>query len=62
MTGCLAACRAAWCHQYLQACKAQTLDAVVIATDDERIAEVCRAAGAQVVMTSPDCANGELEG
>ncbi|KAL4424588.1 hypothetical protein ABPG77_009172 [Micractinium sp. CCAP 211/92] len=43
---------------YEQACKAQTLDAVVIATDDERIAEVCRAAGAQVVMTSPDCANG----
>lgn len=32
---------------------------MVIATDDERIAEVCRAAGARVVMTSPDCANGE---
>lgn len=43
---------------YEQACKAKTLDAVVIATDDERIAEVCRAAGARVVMTSPDCANG----
>ena len=42
-----------------QACKAQTLDAVVIATDDERVAEVCRASGARVVMTHPDCANGE---
>ena len=41
-----------------QACKAKTLDAVVVATDDERIAEACRAAGAQVVMTHPDCANG----
>ena len=41
-----------------QACKAKTLDAVVVATDDERIAEACRAAGARVVMTHPDCANG----
>jgi 3-deoxy-manno-octulosonate cytidylyltransferase (CMP-KDO synthetase) len=31
----------------------------VVATDDERIAEVCRAAGAQVVMTSDSCPNGE---
>lgn len=45
-------------HPPVQACKAKSLDAVVIATDDERIAEVCRAAGAQVVMTHPDCANG----
>ncbi len=44
---------------YQQALKAKTLDAVVVATDDERIAEVCRAAGAAVVMTSPDCPNGE---
>ena len=41
-----------------QACRAASLDAVVVATDDERIAEVCRAAGAPVVMTRPDCANG----
>ena len=41
-----------------QACRAASLDAVVVATDDERIAEVCRAAGALVVMTRPDCANG----
>lgn len=43
---------------YEQACKARTLDAVVVATDDERIADVCRQAGALVVMTNPDCANG----
>jgi len=41
-----------------QACKARTLDAVVVATDDERIADVCRRAGARVVMTSETCANG----
>lgn len=44
-----------------QACKATTLDAVVVATDDERIASVCRAHGAQVVMTRPDCPNGKPE-
>lgn len=43
----------------MQACKAKTLDAVVVATDDDRIADVCRQAGAQVVMTNPDCPNGE---
>jgi len=43
---------------YEQACKAKTLDAVVVATDDDRIADVCRAAGALIVMTDPDCPNG----
>ena len=43
---------------YRQALKATTLDAVVVATDDERIAVVCREAGARVVMTDPDCPNG----
>lgn len=45
-------------HTYEQALKSKALDAVVIATDDDRIAEVCRAAGASVVMTNPNCANG----
>lgn len=31
---------------------------VVVATDDARIEDACRAFGADVVMTSPDCANG----
>ena len=43
---------------YRQALKATTLDAVVVATDDERIAAVCREAGARVVMTDPACPNG----
>ncbi|QPM90950.1 3-deoxy-manno-octulosonate cytidylyltransferase [Pseudooceanicola algae] len=34
------------------------VDAVYVATDDDRIAEAARAFGAEVVMTSPDCANG----
>ncbi len=31
---------------------------VVVATDDDRIAEACRAFDAEVVMTSSDCVNG----
>lgn len=34
------------------------VDAVYVATDDHRIAEVCAAFDASVVMTSPDCRNG----
>lgn len=37
---------------------ATTLSRVVVATDDTRIAECCRGFGAEVVMTSPECANG----
>ncbi|MEO0821021.1 MAG: 3-deoxy-manno-octulosonate cytidylyltransferase [Pseudomonadota bacterium] len=37
---------------------ASGIDRVVVATDDERIAEAARSFGAEVVMTSPDCANG----
>lgn len=33
-------------------------DRVVVATDDNRIAEHARGFGAEVAMTSPDCANG----
>ncbi len=34
------------------------VDRVVVATDDDRIREAAEAFGAEVVMTSPDCANG----
>jgi 3-deoxy-manno-octulosonate cytidylyltransferase (CMP-KDO synthetase) len=34
------------------------VDRVVVATDDERISTAAKGFGAEVVMTSPDCANG----
>ncbi|MEL6211843.1 MAG: NTP transferase domain-containing protein, partial [Pseudomonadota bacterium] len=34
------------------------VDRVVVATDDTRIAEACTGFGAEVIMTSEDCANG----
>lgn len=34
------------------------VDRVVVATDDDRIRDAATAFGAEVVMTSPDCANG----
>ncbi len=34
------------------------IDRVVVATDDQRIADAATGFGAEVVMTSPDCANG----
>ncbi|KAF3789656.1 3-deoxy-manno-octulosonate cytidylyltransferase [Nymphaea thermarum] len=37
---------------------ATTLDHVVVATDDARIAECCREFGADVIMTSESCQNG----
>ena len=43
-----------------QALKATTLSKVIVATDDDRIAETCRAAGAEVVMTSDACPNGAM--
>ncbi|SEQ88305.1 3-deoxy-manno-octulosonate cytidylyltransferase [Thalassovita taeanensis] len=40
------------------ACLVGGVDRVVVATDDDRIKEHCDAFGADVVMTSVDCANG----
>lgn len=34
------------------------LDGIYVATDDDRIADAARGFGADVLMTSPDCANG----
>lgn len=36
----------------------QGVDRVVVATDDDRIADICEGFGAEVVMTSENCANG----
>ncbi|KAL1537882.1 3-deoxy-manno-octulosonate cytidylyltransferase [Salvia divinorum] len=37
---------------------ATSLDHIVVATDDEKIADCCRGFGADVVMTSESCRNG----
>jgi 3-deoxy-manno-octulosonate cytidylyltransferase (CMP-KDO synthetase) len=34
------------------------MDAVVVATDSDEVAEACSAGGIEVVMTSPECASG----
>ena len=44
-------------HVYEQACKAK-LNAVVVATDDERIADTVRAFAGAVAMTPSDCPSG----
>ena len=41
-----------------RACRAKHLSEVIVATDDERIAEVCESFGAPVVMTSSDHPTG----
>lgn len=40
------------------ACAVSGVSRVVVATDDARIEEAAQGFGAEVVMTSPDCANG----
>jgi 3-deoxy-manno-octulosonate cytidylyltransferase (CMP-KDO synthetase) len=45
-------------HVWERARAAEGLDELVIATDDERIERVARAFGADVEMTSPECASG----
>jgi 3-deoxy-manno-octulosonate cytidylyltransferase (CMP-KDO synthetase) len=45
-------------HTYEAACRSRHSEAVFIATDDEEIAAECRRFGAEVIMTSPDCASG----
>jgi 3-deoxy-manno-octulosonate cytidylyltransferase (CMP-KDO synthetase) len=43
---------------YEGACRAKRVNAVLVATDDERIASACAAFGAEVALTSPDHATG----
>jgi len=45
-------------HTYEQACFAKLPRKVIIAADDERIAEAAKSFGAECIMTSPDCASG----
>lgn len=43
---------------YEQVCKAKGIDAVYVATDDDRIVEVCARFGAPAIMTPAACASG----
>jgi len=45
-------------HVWERASQAKRLDGLLIATDDERVKNVCESFGAKVVMTSPACASG----
>ena len=45
-------------HVWERSRLARGIDRLVIATDDERIAAAARGWGAEVEMTSPDCASG----
>jgi 3-deoxy-manno-octulosonate cytidylyltransferase (CMP-KDO synthetase) len=45
-------------RSWLAACAVDGVDRVVVATDDDRIRTAAEAFGAEVVMTSTDCANG----
>ena len=45
-------------HVWERASELETVERVVVATDDERIAEAVQRFGGAVVMTSPDCVTG----
>lgn len=45
-------------HVWLRCQEAQAFERVIVATDDERIAEVVRGFGGEAVMTSASCATG----
>ena len=45
-------------HVWERCCECRDLDEVVVATDDERIADAVKAFGGQVVMTRPDHVSG----
>lgn len=47
-------------RSWLAAKEVSGIDAIWVATDDDRIADAARGFGADVVMTSDDCANGTL--
>ena len=43
---------------YETACRVKDIDSIYVATDDRRIQSAAHAFGAEVIMTSADCANG----
>lgn len=45
-------------HAYARACQAELVDEVVVAADDERIADALEPHGVNVVMTSPEHSTG----
>lgn len=45
-------------HVWRRALRAERIDRLILATDDERIARACAGFGAEVVMTSPDHPSG----
>ncbi len=45
-------------HVYQRASRAESLSRVIVATDDQRVAEAARGFGAEVALTSPDHASG----
>ena len=45
-------------HVYERAAQARLPDEVIVATDDERVADAVRSFGGRAVMTSPECASG----
>ncbi len=45
-------------HTYQRALEAVPQDKIYIATDDQKIVDVCERFGAKAVMTSPDCLTG----
>jgi 3-deoxy-manno-octulosonate cytidylyltransferase (CMP-KDO synthetase) len=45
-------------HTHAAACGARRAKRVIVATDDERIAEEVLSFGGEAVLTSPDCASG----
>ena len=45
-------------HVWERACQLETVERVVVATDDERIAAAVQGFGGTVVMTRPDCPSG----
>ncbi len=58
LTGATGIARSLVERSWRAACGVAGVDKVVVATDDDRIRATCEGFGAEVVMTSPDCANG----